>query len=103
MRTLAGPGDPVRPCSLNRVIQNVNSYFEIIAKSISAIEIFSEAVETGDRVARQDNAKMANSIALVVILGRFYQDNGQAFVYDSNSLQRRIEFGTEKQTCDMGT
>jgi len=82
-RTLVGPDDLVDRYFLYRIVQNLDSYFEIVAKNLAAIQIFSEAAETGEGVARQDTAKMADYIALIIVFGRLNQDNGKAFAGDS--------------------
>jgi len=66
-----------------RVVENLDSYFKIIAKNLPAIQIFSETAETGERVARQDAAQMADYITLVIVFGGLNQDNGKVFARDS--------------------
>jgi hypothetical protein len=82
MGTLVGPDNLGNRYFLDRIIQNTDSYFEAVAKNLAATQIFRETAEAGERVARQDAAPMANYIALVVVFGRLYQDNGQTFAVD---------------------
>jgi len=84
VRMLVGPDDPVDRYFLHRIIQNRDSYFEIVAKNLAAIQIFRETAEAGECVARQDTPKMADYIALVIVFGRLNQDNGEPFAGDSH-------------------
>jgi hypothetical protein len=81
--TPVGPDDFVDRHFLYRIIQYLYSYFKIVAKNLAAIQIFSETAETGERVARQDTAQMADHIALIIVFGGLNQDNGKVFARDS--------------------
>ncbi len=76
MRTLIGPNNPGDRQFLHRVIEKLGFYLKSVAKNLSAIQIFSEAIETGEGVARQNTAQMADDIAFVIIFGGLNQDNG---------------------------
>ena len=78
-----GPDDFVDRYFLHRVVENLDSYFKIFAKSLAAIQILSETAQTGEGVARQDTAKMADYIALVIVFGGLDQDNGKVTARDS--------------------
>jgi hypothetical protein len=78
-----GSNDPVDRYFLYRIIQKLDSYFEIASKNLAAIQIFCETAETGERVARQDTAPMADYITLVIVFGGLNQNNGKAFAFDS--------------------
>ena len=80
---LVGPYDLVNRYFLHCIIQNLDAYFQIVAENPAVIQIFSEAVETGECVTGQDAAEMADHIALVIIFGRLNQDNRKAFAFDS--------------------
>ena len=83
VRTIVGPDDLSDRYFLYRIIQDFDAYFEIVAKNLAAIQIFSEAAETGKCIAGQDTAKMADYIALVIVFGRLNQDNRKALAFDS--------------------
>jgi hypothetical protein len=76
---LVGPNDPVDGYFLNRVVQNPDSYFEVVAKDLLSIQVLSETVKAGKRVTWEDTARMADHVSFVIVLGRPDEHNRQAF------------------------
>jgi hypothetical protein len=82
VRATVGSDDLFDRYFLYCIIQDFDAYFEIVAKNLAAIQIFSEAAETGECVAGQDTSKMADYIALVIVFGWLNQYNRKAFAFD---------------------
>ncbi len=49
-------------------VKELNSHFEILTEHSTPLDIFSERIETGQRVAWQHPSPMAQYIALVIVL-----------------------------------
>ena len=59
-------------------VKEFNRYFEILTQRSTPLDIFSERIQTGQRIAWQHPSPMAQYIAIVIILRGFEQHDVEA-------------------------